>query len=196
MKTIAIDLDDTLNNFTEILRRAEFVRDETHALSEATFQDYLAQVRAGAADEGGLLSTEYSFFRYKIHHHCYQRAQARADGIAFLRWLRQNQWRIVICTRRDLRRAQDGTRKWLRDNGIPFDYLFMAGNKIAFCQLWGIAYLVDDDDFNIAHGAAHRVNVYYPAAAPAPGRPVPAVRAPFGARAFQTFDEIIPWIQG
>src|SRR5208283_1577111 len=34
MKTIAIDLDDTLNNFTETLQRMQFVRDETYALSE------------------------------------------------------------------------------------------------------------------------------------------------------------------
>ncbi len=44
MKTIAIDLDDTLNNFTETLQRTQFVRDEIYALSEEVFQDYLAKV--------------------------------------------------------------------------------------------------------------------------------------------------------
>jgi len=194
LPTIAVDLDDTLNNFTEVLQRTEWVRDDTHALSEEVFQDYLAKVRAGSPGEGGLLSTAYSFFRYKIHQECYRRAEARPDGIAFLRWLRQHNWRIVICTQRDLRRAQDCTRRWLRDHEIPFDHLFMAGNKIVFCRLWGIAHLVDNDGFNITHGEAHGVSVYYPAGA---SSPAPTAKlAPHAARAFQTFDQIIPWIQG
>jgi hypothetical protein len=195
VRTIAVDLDDTLNNFTEILQQSEFVRDDTHALSEEVFQDYLGKLRAGSPGEGDLLSTEYSFFRYKIHQECYRRAQARPDGVAFLRWLREHGWRIVICTQRDLRRAQDCTREWLRDHAIPFDHLFMAGNKIVFCRLWDIAHLVDNDGFNITHGETHGVTVYYPAArSPAPA--VPPASAPHAARAFQTFDEIIPWIQG
>jgi hypothetical protein len=196
MKTIAVDLDDTLNNFTEILQGAEFVRDETHALPEETFQAYLAKLRGGAPDEGELLSTAYTFFRFKIHHECYRRAQARPDGVIFLRWLRQNGWRIVICTHRDLRRAQDSTRKWLGDHAIPFDHLFMAGNKIAFCKIWGIGILVDDDPFNVTHGATHGVKVYYPATAPRLAASAPDRDSPHAARAFQTFDELIPWMQG
>jgi len=193
MKTIAIDLDDTLNDFTATLRRTEFVRDDAHPISEEVFQDYLAKVRGGWDGGGELLSTEYSYFRYKIHHACYQRAGARDDGVAFLQWLRRNQWRIVICTRRDLRRAQESTRAWLQDNAIPFDHLFMAGNKIAFCRLWGIEHLVDDDGFNIAHGGRHGVNVYFPAAESSPPAPASPARA---ARGFRTYDEIIPWIHG
>ena len=196
MKAIAIDLDDTLNDFTETLQRTEFVRDESYALSEEVFQDYLAKVRRGTTNRGDLLSTEFSYFRYKIHQRCYELARPRADGAAFMRWLRQNQWRIVICTYRDLRRAQDGTRAWLRDHDIPFDHLFMAGNKIVFCKTWGIEHLVDDDAFNIAYGAQYGVNVYYPAGerhSAVPANPAPATP---GARAFQRFDEIIPWIQG
>jgi uncharacterized HAD superfamily protein len=190
MKTIAVDLDDTLNDFTATLQGAEFVRGEAHALSEETFQDYLAKLRRGWDGGGQLVSTEYTFFRYKIHHECYQRARARPDGVAFLRWLRQNGWRIVICTHRDLRRAQASTRAWLAAHEIPFDHLFMAGNKIVFCRLWGIAHLIDDDAFAIAHGERHGVSVYHPAAEPGPLRAAPA------ARGFRSFGEIIPWIQG
>jgi hypothetical protein len=193
MKTIAVDLDDTLNDFTATLQREEFVRDETPPLSEEVFQDYLAKLRAGWDGGGELLSTEYTFFRYRIHHECYRRARPRPDGAGFLRWLRQNGWRIVICTHRDLRRAQAGTRAWLEANGLPFDHLFMAGNKIVFCKLWGIEHLVDDSAFAIAHGAAHGVKVYFPAGAPsAAANPDRSAHAP---RGFQTFDEIIPWIQ-
>jgi hypothetical protein len=190
MKTIAIDLDDTLNDFTATLQGGEFVRDGRHALSAEVFGDYLAKVRRGWDGGGELLSTEYTYFRYRIHHEVYGRARARPDAAPFLRWLRAHGWRIVICTRRDLRRAQAATRQWLGDHDLPFDHLFMAGNKIVFCRLWGIAHLIDDDAFAIAHGERHGVSVYHPAAEPGPLRAAPA------ARGFRSFEEIIPWIQG
>jgi len=189
MKTIAIDLDDTLNDFTVTLRRAEFVRDADGPYSEAVFADYLAKVRAGAAEPSELLSTEYSFFRAKIHLQCYARAAPRADGVAFMRWLRAHGWRIVICTYRDLRRAHAATKAWLTAHDVPFDHLFMAGNKIVFCRAWGIAHLVDDDVFNAVHGERYGVQVYYPHGERH------AALAPNGARGFAAFAEIIPWIQ-
>jgi 5'(3')-deoxyribonucleotidase len=189
-KTIAIDLDDTLNDFTQTLRRTEFEYEASYTLAEPVFREYLGRLRAGARDESALLSTEYSFFKYKIHQRCYELAHARPDGVAFMRWLRTAGWRIVICTHRDLRRANACTRRWLGDNGIPFDYLFMAWNKIVFCRAWGIRDLVDDDPFNIEHGDRHGVNVYYPAAF------APKTLAPGRARAFQDFEEVRRWIEG
>ena len=41
MKTIAIDLDDTLNNFTETLQKTPFPHDPTDGMSEETFQHFL-----------------------------------------------------------------------------------------------------------------------------------------------------------
>lgn len=213
MKTIAVDLDDTLNNFTETLQQSQFVRDETHVLSEEVFQDYLAKVHCGRTESSDLLCTEYSFFRARIHQQCYERAQARSDGVSFMQWLRQSGWHIVICTRRDLRVAQDCTRKWLADNEIPFDYLFMTGNKIAFCKAWRIEHLIDDDAINIALGERFGVHVYYPAGArysrsirpsaqptgafgPAPSRLARGHnRTPGVALPFETFGEIKAWIQ-
>ncbi len=189
-KTIAIDLDDTLNDFTPTLRGTEFNYDAGHGLPEPVFRQYIDRLRAGARDESALLSTEYSFFKYKIHQRCYELAHARPDGVEFMRWLRAAGWQIVICTHRDLRRANACTRRWLGDNGIPFDYLFMAWNKIVFCRAWGIRDLVDDDPFNIQHGERHGVNVYYPAAI------APRTMAPSGARAFQSFEEVRRWIEG
>ena len=187
--TIAIDLDDTLNDFTETLGKSPFPYDETYALAETMFHGYLEKVRLNAPEPGELQSTKYTFFRYRIHERCYGMARARPDGVEFMRWLRQNGWQIVICTYRDLRRANDATRKWLRENDIPFDYLFMALNKIVFCKAWGIGHLVDDDEFNIAHGKQYGVNVYYPIMGK--HRSLPA----HGARGFQTFAEVKRWIQ-
>lgn len=190
MRTIAIDLDDTLNNFEETLQTTQFHHGGTEGFSEQVFDEYLARVRRHGTDGSDLLSTEYSFFKYQIHQQCYQLAAARADGVQFMRGLKSAGWRIVICTYRDLRRADGVTRKWLSEHGIPFDHLFTASNKIVFCRAWGIEHLVDDDPFNIIHGETYGVNVYYPALERhrdlKPGR----------ARSFRTFAEITPWIQG
>jgi len=190
MKTIAIDLDDTLNNFEETLQGTPFAHGGEYGFSEAVFADYLARVRRRAEEDDDLLATEYSFFKYRIHHRCYQLAAARPDGVAFVRELKRTGWRIVICTYRDLRRANESTRQWLNDNGIPFDHLFMAWNKIVFCRLWGIEHLVDDDPFNILNGDLYGVKVYYPELARHQNLP------PNRARAFRSFDELLPWIQG
>jgi len=189
-RTIAIDLDDTLNNFTETLRHAAYPFTPADGLPEATFHHYLEGIRQDAPEAGDLLSTEYSFLRYKVHAQCYRQARARADGVAFMRWLRRNHWRIVICTQRDLRRAHDDTRAWLAERDIPFDYLFMARNKIVFCKAWGIRHLVDDDGFNLAHGGRYDVNVYYPIMPKHQSLPAHT------ARGFRTFEEVQRWIQG
>ena len=57
MKTIAVDLDDTLNNFTETIRLTQFEYDESFAVSRATFDEYLERVRSNPTDTGDLLST-------------------------------------------------------------------------------------------------------------------------------------------
>jgi 5'(3')-deoxyribonucleotidase len=188
-KTIAVDLDDTLNNFTQTLQGTPFAYDRGYAFSEEVFGNYLARLRAASRDESDLLSTEYSFFRYKVHQRCYELARARGDGVDFMRWLRASGWRIVICTHRDLRRANACTRRWLADNGIPFDHLFMAWNKIVFCRAWGISHLVDDDPFNIRYGDGYGVKVYYP---------IMERREPLGdnrARGFSDFGEVRRWIE-
>ena len=188
MKTIAVDLDDTLNNFTETIRLTQFEYDESFAVSRATFDEYLERVRSNPTDTGDLLSTEYTFFRAKIHLEGIQRAQARADGVEFMRWLRQESWCIVICTGRDLRRSYGYTKTWLAQYDIPFDRIFWAGNKVVFCKLWGIEILVDDDSFNIEHGARYGVKVYYPI------NDKNRTVAPSGARGFASFDEVKSWI--
>jgi hypothetical protein len=188
-RTIAVDLDDTLNNFTETLQTVEFPYDAAASLSEETFERYLQRIRNGESETADLLSTGYNYLRFKVHLRCYEYARARPDGVEFMRWLQQRHWRVVICTKRDLRRTNDCTKAWLEENGIPYDYLFMAPNKIVFCKAWGIRHLVDDAEFSIVHGAQYDVNVYYPIL------PVHASLPESSARGFQTFDEVRRWIQ-
>jgi hypothetical protein len=186
-RRIAVDIDDTLNDFTATLRRTPFPYSVEYSLPAETFHQYLSKVRSDTREASDLLSTEYSLFRYKIHEQCYGRAAARADAVDFMRWLGRHRWQIVICTRRDLRRAHHCTRSWLNDNGIPFDHLFSATNKVAFCRAWDIPYLVDDDANSIAYGPRYGVRVFHPVSE------VAAAAHP-DARGFRSFDEIKRWI--
>lgn len=136
-----------------------------------------------------LLTTEFSYLRYRIHEQCHQLATAKPDGIQFMQWLKENNWKIIICTHRDLRMSSAYTEKWLRTNEIPYDYLFTALNKIVFCNLWEIPHLIDDADFNILYGEKYGVNVYYPIMEKHASIPQNA------AKGFYTFDEVKQWIQ-
>lgn len=187
-KTIAVDLDDTLNNFTQTLCGTPFPYHERYAVEPAVFDEYLERLRTKSDIVEDLLSTEFSYFRAKIHLECYRRAQARVDGVAFMQWLKRGGWRIVICTQRDLRTSYAATKAWLDENQIPFDYIFRAGNKVVFCKLWGIDILVDDNLFNILYGGQYGVRVFYPL--------TDQNRSSHGAGAqgFETFDQLKPWI--
>jgi hypothetical protein len=186
---IAVDLDDTLNDFTATLGQAPFPYHASYRLPEDTFHGYLEKVRLNAPEASDLQSTEFTFFCAKIHEQCYRQTRPRAEGLEFMRWLKKHGCRIVICTHRDLRRSEQSTRQWLGEHDVPFDHLFMARNKIVFCAAWGIKHLVDDDAFNIEHGAKYGVTVFYPL--------MDKHRSPpaSGARGFHSFEEVKRWIQ-
>jgi 5'(3')-deoxyribonucleotidase len=189
MKTIAIDLDDTLNNFADTLQNTRFSHNPAYGISAETFDTYLRTLRSGAPDGNELLSTEYSYFCHKIHVQCYQLAHTRPGAVEFMQWLRTNDWRIVICTHRDLRRSNECTRQWLQDNGIPFDYLFRALNKLEFCRLWGINILVDDHVLNLIQEGTYEVEVFHPNMSKHEDREFRR------GRGFTHFEELKQWIQ-
>lgn len=188
-RTIVVNLDDTLNDFTETLQHGEFPYDPADSLPQATFERYLQHIRQGKPGPGELFSTEYSYCRFKIHMRCWQLARARPDGVEFMQWLGRNGWRIVVCARRDLRRAHDCTKTWLQDNDIPFDYLFMAADRAVFCNAWGIRHLVDRATVRDAYDGRYDINAYYTIDPEEPSR------TPHSARGFQTFDQVKQWIQ-
>ncbi len=185
-RAIAVDIDDTLNDFSRVLRTVPVPFDSSWALPEDRFRRYLESVRTQAPETGELLSTEYSYFRFKVHELCFGLARARPDAAPFMQWLQAEKWRIVIATRRDLRRVGGLTRRWLAENSLPFDDLFMANNKIALCRAWGIPHLVDDAPFSLAHAAEYGVRLYYPLG--------PDDGPPAGAQGFRSFEEVKSWI--
>jgi len=189
MKTIAIDLDDTLNLFTETLQQTPFAYDASNGLSEEIFHSYLQRMRRGESDSSGLLSTEYSSFCGKITSLCHEQAPARDGAVQFMQWLRAQQWRIVICTFSDLRTDSERIQKWLYAHQIPYDYLFMAVNKLEFCRAWKIGILVDDHLLNIQYGSNYGIQVFYPILPKHNGLETN------GTRGFTDFTELISWIQ-
>lgn len=187
-KTIAIDIDDTLNNYSETLQKTEFPYDASYQLTPDVFHKYLAHIKSGMKDSDELLCTEYSYFKIKIQIQCHQLAQARLGAAEFLEWLKADGWRIVICTYRDLRRS-DYTQRWLSENRMPYDYIYSVHNKIIFCKMWQIRYLIDDEPLNIIHGASYGVNVFYPVMEK--HRDMLNV----SAWGFHAFEEVKQWIQ-
>jgi len=188
-KTIAVDIDDTLNNFSETLRLTSFSYDSSYPFPAATFDKYLSMVKDETADQDDLLNPEFGFVRQKINGQCFELSVAKPDASEFMQWLRNEGWRIVICTHRDLRRAEESTRNWLHGNGIPFDYLFIALDKLAFCKDWGIQYLVDDHLYSVRYADDYGINVFYPVLA----KQYLSIAAL--AKGFATFDELRQWIK-
>lgn len=190
MKVIAVDIDNVLNNFSATLASSTFKYNDLYGLSREEFDYYLDLVKRNAFAESKFLTTKFSDFRYRIHAQCYRLAQANPDGVRFMQWLKENGWKVVICTKRNLRLTGECTKKWLRDNQIPYDYLFMALNKIVFCKLWGVSHLIDDDTLNIIHGELYGITVYYPIF-----MDKHSSVASHAAKGFTRFEEIKQWIQ-
>ncbi|HEY3425834.1 MAG TPA: hypothetical protein VGL27_13625 [Negativicutes bacterium] len=188
MKVIAVDIDNVLNNFSETLKNNAFAYNDSYGLSREEFDNYLDRVTRNIFNESKFLTTKFSDFRYRIHEQCYRLALAKPDGVKFIRWLKDNNWKVIICTKRDLRLTGDCTKKWLAVNNIPYDYLFMALNKIVFCNLWKVQYLIDDDISNIIYGEQYGIKVYYPM------MPKHNLNFPSTAKGFTLFEEIKQWI--
>lgn len=189
VKVIAVDIDDVLNNFSETLAQTTFEYKDAYGLSRDQFQEYLALVKQDTFPKTEFLTTKFSDFRYRIHEQCYQMAKAQPEGVSFMQWLKKRDWKVVICTKRNLKLAGENTKAWFKDNDIPYDQLFMVLNKVVFCKLWDISYLVDDDPLNIFYGGQYGVQVFYPGAIHYDMSP------PFGAKAFNRFEEIQAWIE-
>jgi 5'(3')-deoxyribonucleotidase len=162
MKVIAVDIDNVLNNFSDTLAKASFTYNDSYGLSRQEFEHYLTLLKQDNWAESEFLTSKFSDFRHRIHAQCYHLSQAKPDGVQFMNWLKANGWKTVICTKRNLRLVGECTKKWLADNHIPYDYLVMALNKVVFCKLWNVPYLIDDDILNIIYGEQYGIQVYYP----------------------------------
>lgn len=188
MKVIAVDIDNVLNNFSDTLQNTRFDYNDSYGLSREEFDHYLKLIKSDAFIKSDFLTTKFSDFRYRIHEQCYRLAPVKPESVEFIQWLKEKHWKVIICTKRDLRLTGDSTQKWLRENSIPYDFLSMVLNKIVFCCLWKIPYLIDDDILNILCGEQYGINVYYPRMPKHQGISSTA------SKGFSRFEEIKQWI--
>ncbi|WP_312423117.1 hypothetical protein [Anaerospora hongkongensis] len=153
-KYIAVDIDDTLNNFTETLKSAEFTY-----YDKEVFDKYIEAVRNDVYEEDNV---ELDNLRFSIHCQCYTLATARHDAVEFMQWLKSQGYKIVLMTYRDLRHCLDETKEWMKKNKIPFDYIFSTDNKALMCKAWKIPILIDDANTNIMVAPPMGIDLYYP----------------------------------
>ena len=76
-RTIAVDIDDTLNNYSEILSNHEFQYSDSYHLSEEDFRRYIALIKSAAPDKEETLCTQYSHFKIKMQIETWDRAPMR-----------------------------------------------------------------------------------------------------------------------
>lgn len=190
-KVIAVDIDGTLNNFDEVLENIniEYGAKEWD-FSEEAFNKYLSLIKAH--DRPNHNDYDFGMLYKYIHLKCYELTKARSDAIKFMQWLKQNGWKIIILTARDLRLSLETTKEFLYNNKIPFDYIFHAVSvcKIAFCDLWEINYLIDDDADAITDNSniSRRMNIFYPIMEK--HKNLPDIKA----KGFKNFNEVKAWI--
>lgn len=157
-KIIAVDIDDTLNNFSETLVRYEFVYKKECGVSKEIFNKWLPLVKKRVIVRE---SRAYLDFVLYIHRIVYTNAQAKQGAEEFMDWLKAAGYKIVIMTYRDLRYCLKDTKTWLEDNAIYYDYLFGTDQKITMCRKWQIPYLIDNDWKNILRSGWWGVQVFY-----------------------------------
>jgi len=186
MKTIAVDIDNTLNNFMETLINTEFPYDkEKYSIDEATFKEYLVDIKAEKERD----EDKYNNLSAAIHRQAYTIAKPRPGAAKFMRQLKNDGWRIVIMTYRDLRGCLEDTKEWFKKYKIPYDYFFRANDKIVMCKAWDIKTLIDDEPYNIIYGEEFGIQVYYPVMEKHKQLP------PTLAKGFNNFEEVAAWIK-
>ena len=161
MKAIAIDIDDTLNDFSETLQSMEFPYDEGYGIDEETFLRYIGWIKTEIPKEE-IKNKDLTSLWHIVHKRIHKEANARPGAAAFVQWLKSEGWTVVILTYRDLRLAEGYTKEWLEQNDIPYDYLFSSDNKILMCKAWDITHLIEDNINDVITGENSGVNVAYP----------------------------------
>jgi len=167
-KVIAVDIDNVLNNFDDILRKIEFPYDKTNSSwgsvhnSEESFMQKLNMIKQQKAE----LHYDKTFHAMWNHAHklAHMQAKVKQGASEFLWYLKQNNYRVIIMTRRDLRYALEYTKRFLKKNNLPYDDMLQSNIKAVTCSLWNIPILIDDEiePIMLSNKLSNPVQVYYP----------------------------------
>lgn len=137
-KVIAVDIDNVLNDFDDILGKVEFPYDKTNSSWGSAWNH-----------------------AHKLAH---VQAKVKQGASEFLCYLKQNNYRVIIMTRRDLRYALEYTKIFLKNNNLPYDDILQSNIKAVTCSLWNIPILIDDEiePIMLSNKLSNPVQVYYP----------------------------------
>lgn len=105
----------------------------------------------------------------------------RPEGLAFLKWLKENGWTIILCTNRDIRLAYDITKMWLDLHNAEYDYLFTATAPAGLCIDIGSSFMV----YNLPDGSVNHLSVVSFAPSESGEGKLPVVLGDF-----QSFEEV------
>lgn len=156
MPTIAVDIDDTLNNW-QITCVAYANRLTGRALCYDDMKEYgLSKFFGWDPDERQTFWQRYELVSYR-------RAQVQPGAADMLDALRRCGWHIIILTARPWRPPTEAvTRAWLQENGIVYDELVFDADKATFCRQRQVAVLVEDAPHNVLPCCAAGVRVFMP----------------------------------
>lgn len=156
MKKLAVDIDDTLNNWLEIC---------VTLANEYTGQKqrYVDMAEYGIRNLFGWSIEEKELFWEKWEITSYAKASLQPGAVEVLTALRELGWQIVILTARQGRPAVRAvTEKWLNNNNVPYDELVFDRNKDVYCDKHGITVLIEDAPHNILPCLDMGVKVFMP----------------------------------
>lgn len=170
-KSVVVMLDDVLNTFTDTLHKMGVsYNPKRQSISDRSFLSVFY------TREGQLTP---------VAQKAMGKTPPRPDGLAFLRWLKEGGWTVILCTNRDIRLAYDVTKRWLDAHGAEYDYLFTATTPAGLCIDMESSFLV----YNLPDDSGDHLNVV--TFAPSPF----GVKEPVVLGDFQTFEEVKQCIQ-
>lgn len=199
-KVIAIDIDDTLNNFTEVLRETEFPYDKSYRVNEKQYNKYLSAIKSNNISDDMVDDYGFQGLWKMISLQCYDKTKIKPGASEFMQWLKNNGWKTIILTARNLQNSLDITKKFFSDNNIPYDYIFNSdtNGKVILCKCWDIPYLIDNDLYNIICGQKLDIQVFYPINSDIKSN-IEQVEKNEDyknmAKGFHNFDEVKQWIK-
>lgn len=167
-KVIAVDIDNVLNDFDDTLSKIEFPYDKSNSSwgsvhhSEEEFTQKLAMIKQQKTELH--YDRTFNAMWNQAHKLAHLQAKVKQGAAEFLWYLKENNYRVIIMTRRDLRYALEYTKNFLENNKLPYDDMLQSNVKAVTCSLWNIPVLIDDEiePIMLSNKLSNSVQVYYP----------------------------------
>ena len=139
---IAIDIDDTINNFTELYFESAKEFDKTLRNTGVVNPDEWVTRRFDWSKE------EIIQFKKKYRAFVHANAKVKENVTKVLKKLQHKYeiWFVSARVKENFDLLFDGSLNWLKTNNIPFDKFFIETNKPEFLKDKNVAYFIDDNE--------------------------------------------------